>query len=50
MRLWRWLDKVEFPGKVRKLRGQGVECALHLDGEVAKNDDRSWKGRENFEV
>lgn len=38
-------SEVEFPGEVRKPRGQDVGCALHLDVEVAKNDDRSWEWR-----
>jgi len=42
------LDRVEFPGEARKPRGQEVACTLHLDAEVAKNDDRSWEGRETL--
>lgn len=40
--------RVEFPGEARKLRGQEVACTLHLDAEVAKNDDRGWEGRETL--
>lgn len=39
---------MEFPGEVRKLRDQDVECALHLD-EVAKNDDTLGVERD-FEI
>lgn len=35
-------------GEARKLRGQEVACTLHLDAEVAKNDDRGWEGRETL--
>lgn len=46
--VWMTLDRVEFPGEARKLRGQEVACTLHLDAEVAKNDDRGWEGRETL--
>lgn len=36
---------VEFPREIRK---QDVGCAVHLDVEVAKSDDRSWECREIF--
>lgn len=40
---------MEFPGEGRKLRGQAVGCALHLDAEVAKNDDTLGVERD-FEI
>lgn len=40
---------MEFPGEVRKPRGQHVGCALHVHAEVAKKDDMLGVERD-FEI
>lgn len=47
--VWMTLDRVEFLERPETER-PGSCLPLHLDAEVAKNDDRGWEGRETLKL